>query len=112
MDCDETWSALKIISKVDQDKERERERLVEERRGRREVRTFSQPELKIILNSTSKVRERSVEEPPPVATKSLEELFKKTTAGPAIYWRPLSEEEIQAKIDEKKKKIEEVKSQK
>jgi len=81
-------------NKVDQDKERERERLVEERRGRREV------------------RERSVEEPPPVATKSLEELFKKTTAGPAIYWRPLSEEEIQAKIDEKKKKIEEVKSQK
>merc|ERR1712141_382791 len=75
-------------------KERERERLVEERRGRREV------------------RERSVEEPPPVATKSLEELFKKTTAGPAIYWRPLSEEEIQAKIDEKKKMIEEVKSQK
>ena len=58
------------------------------------------------------VRERSVEEPPPVATKSLEELFKKTTAGPAIYWRPLSEEEIQAKIDEKKKKVDEAKSQK
>merc|ERR1719412_3216329 len=80
-------------NKVDQEKERERERL-DERRGRREV------------------RERSVEEPPPVATKRREELFKKTTAGPAIYWRPLSEEEIQAKIDEKKKKIEEVKSQK
>ena len=72
----------------------------------------TQPHLKIISISNSKVRERSVDEPPPVATKSLEELFKKTTAGPAIYWRPLSEEEIQAKIDEKKKKIEEVKSQK
>ena len=74
------------------------------------MRTLSK--LIIITKSTSKVRERSVEEPPPVATKSLEELFKKTTAGPAIYWRPLSEEEIQAKIDEKKKMIEEVKSQK
>merc|ERR1712172_311242 len=44
-------------NKVDQEKERERERL-DERRGRREV------------------RERSIEEPAPVATKSLEELFK------------------------------------
>ena len=58
------------------------------------------------------MRERSIEEPAPVATKSLEELFKKTTAGPAIYWRPLSEEEIQAKIDEKNKKVDEAKSQK
>jgi len=80
-------------NKVDQEKERERERL-DERRGRREV------------------RERSIEEPAPVATKSLEELFKKTTAGPAIYWRPLSDEEIQAKIDEKNKKVDEAKSQK
>ena len=47
-----------------------------------------------------------------MATKSLEELFKKTTAGPAIYWRPLSDEEIQAKIDEKNKKVDEAKSQK
>merc|ERR1711936_895717 len=76
-------------NKVDQEKERERERL-DERRGRREV------------------RERSVEEPPPVATKSLEELFKKTTAGPAIYWRPLSEEEIQERKqrEEERKKRE------
>merc|ERR1712218_658503 len=81
-------------NKVDQEKERERERLLDERRGRREV------------------RERSIEEPAPVATKSLEELFKKTTAGPAIYWRPLSDEEIQAKIDEKNKKVDEAKSQK
>merc|ERR1712210_404272 len=80
-------------NKVDQEKERERERL-DERRGRREV------------------RERSIEEPAPVATKSLEELFKKTTAGPAIYWRPLSDEEIQAKLDEKNKKVDEAKSQK
>ena len=40
------------IAKVDQDKERERERLVEERRGRREVRTLSQPQLIIITKST------------------------------------------------------------
>ena len=39
-----------IIAKVDQDKERERERLVEERRGRREVRTLSK--LIIITKST------------------------------------------------------------
>merc|ERR1712192_73532 len=60
-------------NKVDQEKERERERL-DERRGRREV------------------RERSIEEPAPVATKSLEEL--------------------RAKIDEKSKKVDEAKSQK
>jgi hypothetical protein len=41
-------------------------------------------------------RERSVEEEEdevhrrPVSTKSLEELFNKTTATPAVYWKPLS----------------------
>ena len=46
------------------------------------------------------VRERS-EEKTPIVTKSLEDLFNKTTAGPAIYWRPLTEEEIEVKIKER-----------
>jgi len=57
------------------------------------------------------VRERS-EEKTPIVTKSLEDLFNKTTAGPAIYWRPLSEEEIEVKIKERNDKIKEAKIQK
>ena len=32
---------------------------------------------------------------PPAPTKRLEELFKRTTATPAIYWKPLSEQQLQ-----------------
>ena len=80
-------------NKVDQEREREKEKEREERRSTREVRERS--------------RERTPS--PAVVTKSLEELFNKTTAGPAIYWRPLSEEEIQAKIRERAAKVEEAK---
>ena len=48
-----------------------------------------------------KIRERSTERkrtPQPPA-KSLEELFKKTTASPAIYWKPLTEQQIQQRIE-------------
>ena len=31
--------------------------------------------------------------------KNLEDLFKKTTASPAIYWRPLTEKDIQSRIE-------------
>merc|ERR1712025_406219 len=48
-------------------------------------------------------RERSQEKKAPV--KSLEDLFKKTVAGPAIYWKPMSEKQIQQKIEERNKKI-------
>jgi len=71
----------------------------EERRGEHERERRNDREVRI--------RERSRERPPP--TKSLEELFQKTTAMPAIYWKPLSEEQIQQKIDARKKKLMEAK---
>ena len=48
-----------------------------------------------------RMRERSAERKrtPPPPTKSLEELFKKTTASPAIYWKPLTEQQIQQRIE-------------
>jgi len=74
-------------NKLDQEKERDRER----ERGR----------------SVKEVREREKsEDKSVVVTKSLEDLFNKTTAGPAIYWRPLTEEEIDVKIKERNMKIE------
>lgn len=84
-------------NKVDQERERERER--EKGRSVREVK-----------ERKDSVREKS-EEKSAVVTKSLEDLFNKTTAGPAIYWRPLSEEEIEVKIKERNEKIKEAKIQ-
>merc|ERR1712198_545398 len=49
-----------------------------------------------------KERERSSERKP-AAVKSLEDLFRKTVAGPAIYWKPLSEEQIKLKIEARNK---------
>jgi len=37
--------------------------------------------------------------------KNLEDLFKKTTATPAIYWRPLTEQDIQRRIELRNKKM-------
>ena len=76
------------VREWDKDKkpeEREGDRVKGERREVREVR----------------MRERSVERrrTPPAPTKSLEELFKKTTVNPAIYWKPLTEQQIQQRID-------------
>merc|ERR1711892_74635 len=75
----------------EQERAKEREkRLVreEERREGREVRE----------------KEKSPEKKP-AAVKSLEDLFKKTVAGPAIYWKPLSEDQIKQKIEARNKKI-------
>lgn len=91
-------------NKLDQERERERERDRDRDRGRRD----RDRDLKDRKDS---VRERS-EEKTPIVTKSLEDLFNKTTAGPAIYWRPLSEEEIEVKIKERNDKIKEAKIQK
>jgi len=40
-----------------------------------------------------------------IPMKNLEDLFKKTTASPAIYWRPLTEQDIQRRIELRNKKI-------
>lgn len=40
-----------------------------------------------------------------IPMKNLEDLFKKTTASPAIYWRPLTEQDIQRRIELRNKKM-------
>merc|ERR1711915_129738 len=67
-------------NKLDQEQERARER---EKRLAREKERREENQIK--------ERERSLERKP-AAVKSLEDLFRKTVAGPAIYWKPLSEE--------------------
>lgn len=89
-------------NKLDQERDRERERDRDRDRGRRD---------RDVKDRKDSVRERS-EEKTPIVTKSLEDLFNKTTAGPAIYWRPLTEEEIEVKIKERNDKIKEAKIQK
>jgi len=83
------WDKNKLDQEQERAKEREK-RLVREKE-RREGRDVQE-------------RERSVEKKP-AAVKSLEDLFKKTVAGPAIYWKPLSEEQIKQKIEARNKKI-------
>jgi len=78
-------------NKLDQEQERARER--EKRLAREKERREGKEE-----------RERSPEKKAP-AVKSLEDLFKKTVASPAIYWKPLSEKQIQQKIEARNKKI-------
>ena len=77
-------------NKLDQEQERAKER--EKRLVREKERREGKEE-----------GERSQEKKAPV--KSLEDLFKKTVAGPAIYWKPMSEKQIQQKIEERNKKI-------
>ena len=43
--------------------------------------------------------------PRPVQTKSLEELFNKTKATPALYWKPLSEEVIAKKEEARNRRV-------
>merc|ERR1712106_216238 len=80
------WDKNKLDQEQDRAKERER-RLVREKERRE-----------------GQEREKSVEKKP-AAVKSLEDLFKKTVAGPAIYWKPLSEDQIKQKIEARNKKI-------
>ena len=44
-----------------------------------------------------RIRERSEDRKAPM--KNLEDLFKKTSSSPAIYWRPLTEQDIQRRIE-------------
>ena len=75
------WDRNKMGDERDGDKRQDRDRKMERER---EVR----------------IRERSGErKSPQVPSKSLEELFKKTSATPAIYWKPLSEKQIQQRIE-------------
>ena len=57
--------------------------------------------------SPSRGDRRSKQEtpPPPVQTKSLEELFKKTKALPALYWKPLSSEVIAKKEEARNRRV-------
>jgi len=80
------WDKNKVDQEQDRAKEREK-RLVREKERRE-----------------GQEREKSVEKKP-AAVKSLEDLFKKTVAGPAIYWKPLSEDQIKQKIEARNKKI-------
>ena len=61
-------------------REWDRDKMPEERKGERVMGEW---------------RDWRVRETPPAPTKRLEELFKRTTATPAIYWKPLSEQQIQ-----------------
>ena len=46
------------------------------------------------------MRELSAERGSPQApTKSLEELFRKTSTTPAIYWKPLTEEQVKHRVE-------------
>lgn len=54
-------------------------------------------------------RRTVVEERDQKPVRSLEDLFKKTAAAPAIYWKPLSEKDIARKMEEKSKKTMEAK---
>jgi len=57
-----------------------------------------------------RIRERSSDRKTPlVPMKNLEDLFKKTTASPAIYWRPLTDQDIQRRIELRNKKMTEEK---
>jgi len=77
-------------NKLDQEQERAKERA--KRLAREKERREGQE------------RERSVDKKS-APVKSLEDLFKKTVAGPAIYWKPLNEEQIKQKIEAKNKKM-------
>ena len=77
-------------NKLDQEEERAKERV--KRLAREKERREGQE------------RERSVDKKS-APVKSLEDLFKKTVAGPAIYWKPLNEEQIKQKIEAKNKKM-------
>jgi len=81
----------------DKGKVEERDRDREDRRqdrDRREVR----------------MRELSAERSSPQApTKSLEELFRKTSTTPAIYWKPLTEEQVKHRVELRNKRLMEAK---
>ena len=76
----------------------------QERAKEREKRLVREKERREGSGRDVQEREKSVEKKP-AAVKSLEDLFKKTVSGPAIYWKPLSEDQIKQKIEARNKKI-------
>lgn len=78
------WDRNKV-SQEGEKRERETERRERDRKDRRERSKEASPEKK--------------------PTKTLEELFRKTTTTPSIYWLPLSEEQIKEKEEARNRKI-------
>lgn len=81
------WDRVKLEQEKERQKDRERERV------RRDSREKERDE-----------KENRESEEKKVNTKCLEDLFKKTSAIPAIYWKSVTEEERKKKEEEKNKK--------
>jgi len=77
-------------------REWDRNKMSEEAGDARRDREDRRPEREV------RMRERSSDRKPPLI---LEDLFKKTAASPAIYWRPLTELDIQRRIELRNKKM-------
>jgi len=82
------WDKNKVNQEGDRSEKREKER--KERRDRD--------------RDSEKNREKQTPERKQ-PSKTLEELFKKTTTTPSIYWIPLSEEQIKEKEEQRNRKI-------
>ena len=64
-------------------------------RSRKRVREWDRNKMPEEREGERVTGEWRVRKTPPAPTKRLEELFQRTTATPAIYWKPLSEQQIQ-----------------
>jgi len=96
------WDRVKMGEKSPGEKERERERWHKEREEEKQ-RDMEKKEKR-------QRREQSEQRPPP---KSLDDLFRKTTVKPCLYWLPLKKEQIAVReearrvmLQEQKKKAE------
>jgi len=96
------------VLKPSNDPEKERDRVREWDRNKTEERGDERrSDKRQDRDREVRLRERSRE--PPVPTKSLEELFKKTAATPSIYWKPLTDQQIKERIELRNKKMMEAK---
>jgi len=69
------------------------------------VRDWDKDRLGARLGSRRSASREPDSKKPPVQTKSLEELFSKTKALPALYWKPLSDEVIAKKEEARNKRV-------
>jgi len=69
------------------------------------VRDWDKDRLGARLGSRRSASREPDTKKPPVQTKSLEELFNKTKASPALYWKPLSDEVIAKKEEARNKRV-------
>ena len=69
------------------------------------VREWDKDRLGARLGSRRSASREPDSKKPPVQTKSLEELFSKTKALPALYWKPLSDEVIAKKEEARNKRV-------